>query len=282
MNCKAYAKINLSLRVLGTREDGYHELEMVNLPLELHDVIEISTLPYYNETFITCDDLRIPLQHGNLCKKAVDTMREEYRFKQNLMIHIHKEIPVSAGLGGGSSNAAAVMCALNKMLKLGASMDDLARIGAKIGADVPFFFLNKPAKVSGIGEKMETIKAKRSYYCLIIKPEQGLSTQSVYEICDKFQRRDIDTAKVIQGLAADDKIAIARGMGNDLLAPAECLLPLVGELYSSLQRDGFAISGMSGSGSALFALTDDGRKAKEAFRKYNKRNLVCILTKTLN
>ncbi len=282
MNCKSHAKINLSLKVLGTREDGYHELEMVNLPLELHDVIEISTLPYYNETFITCDDLRLSGLKTNLCKRAVDEMREVYHFPQNFMIHIHKEIPFAAGLGGGSSNAAAVMLALNKMLKLGATNEELAKIGVKIGADVPFFFANKPAKVYGIGEKMELIPVKKSYYCLIIKPQEGLSTKDVYDVCDKFQRYNIDTEKVIKGLAEDDQLAIAKGMGNDLLAPAESLLPVVGELFASLQHDGFAMSGMSGSGSALFALTEDAHKAKEAFKKYSKRNLICVLTKTLN
>ena len=282
MNVKSHAKINLSLKITGKRENGYHDLEMINLPLELHDTIEISLLPPGSpDTFITCDDIRLNSMRANLCQKAIEAMRAKYRFKENFMIHIHKEIPFAAGLGGGSSNAAATMLAVRKMLKLKATDEELEEIGLKLGADIPYFFLSKPAKVTGIGETIEPIKVKKKYFCLIVKPEKGLSTDSVYAICDRFQRYNIDTDKIIEGLAEGNDLLIEHHIGNDLMAPAESLLPEISEIYAILRKSGFGIACMSGSGSSVFALTADQKKAKELYHKLEKTNYTVILTSVL-
>ena len=280
MDIKSFAKINLSLRVLGQRDDGYHELEMVNLPIELHDVISIDRIGG-GDTYIICDDLHLMGLKTNLCKRAVDALRETYRFKDNFMIHIHKEIPFAAGLGGGSSNAACVLMALNSMLKLGASNEDLARVGKPIGADIPFFVDPHPSLVEGIGEKITRIPCKKQLYCLIVKPEQGLSTKDVYAICDQFPAKRVDTQNVLKGLSEGDEALIAKSIGNDLMSAAVKLLPEVGEIYASLIEDGFSIVSMSGSGSSLFALSSDLHKCREAERKYDKLGYITALTKTL-
>jgi 4-diphosphocytidyl-2-C-methyl-D-erythritol kinase len=278
---KSFAKINVSLRVLSKRDDDYHELEMVNLPLDMHDVIEIDRAPGAPDTFITCDDAALQKTRNNLCTKAVDAMRKEYGFTDNFTISIHKEIPFAAGLGGGSSNAAVVMMGIVTLCHLQADPDALCRIGKSIGADVPFFLANKPALVTGIGEKIEFIPVLKKYNCLIVKPQEGLSTKDVFQACDQFQRTKIETQDVLRALSTGDNALLAQSLGNDLFSPAKLLLPAVGEIVDSLVKDGFTLVSMSGSGSSVFALSDDLKKLKEAQRKYEKAGYIVRLTHTL-
>jgi len=278
---KSYAKINVSLRVLSKREDGYHELEMVNLPLELHDVIEIERVPGAVDTFVTCDDIGLSKTHHNLCKKAVDAMRDTYGFKDNFNISIHKEIPFAAGLGGGSSNAAAVMMALVSLLHLKADPSQLNQIGLSIGADVPFFLLNKPAYVTGIGEKLQIVPCKKAYNCLIVKPQKGLSTADVFAVADNFERTAIETKVVLEALANGDNALLAKSIGNDLYAPAKSLLPDVGKIVDGLKSDGIPLVCMSGSGSSVYALSDDAKLLGKAARKYLDLGFIVRLTKTM-
>lgn len=278
---KSYAKINVSLRVLGKRDDAYHLLEMVNLPLELHDVIEIAKYPHSSDTFITCDDIGLQNARHNLCAKAVDAMRKEFGFSDNFNITIHKEIPFAAGLGGGSSNAATVILAINRLLDLKAPLERLSKVGESIGADVPFFLLCKPAKVTGIGEKLQPLTVKKAYPCLVVKPKKGLSTTDVFSVADRFERTSIDTDNVVSALQTGNDSLLAKSIGNDLFAPAVSLLPEVKELVGSLQNDGFSIVGMSGSGSACFVLSDDLKLLKEKAHKYEQKGYIVCLTKTI-
>lgn len=280
MVVKSPAKINLSLKITGKDSNRYHLLEMVNLPLELHDTIDVEINPYLQDTFIVCDEVSNLNGHHNLCHKAVEALKERYKFKQYFNIRIHKNIPFAAGLGGGSSNAALVLKAVNKLLKLGATNEELAEIGLKLGADIPYFLDPKPAKIEGIGEKITSISCKKKYFCLIIKPEKGLSTKDVYAISDDFEHLDIDTDKVIEGLASGNEELIESSFGNDLFAPAAKLLPEVKEVVDSLKTDGFKICGMTGSGSALYALTESQKAARLAENKYSDLGYEVILTKT--
>lgn len=276
---KSYAKINVSLRVLSRLPSDFHELEMVNLPLELHDVIEIERIPYAPDTYITCDDIGLANARHNLCTKAVEAMRDYYHFSDNFNISIHKEIPFAAGLGGGSSNAAAVILSLVSLLKIKPDIATLNTIGKSIGSDVPFFLINQPALVTGIGEKIQLISVKERYFCLIVKPVQGLSTKSVFEASDGFKRTQIDTENVIKALADGDDDLLANSMGNDLYAPAKSLLPEVETVVDALKGEGLPLVGMSGSGSSVFALSRDNRRLKELARKYEKKGYIVRLTR---
>lgn len=280
MNVKSYAKINIALQITGKREDGYHTLRMINLPLDLHDVIEITPLSGA-DSYITCDDIRLMGLRANLCTRALKAMRDRYHFKENFLIHIHKEIPFAAGLGGGSSNAAAVLLALNSMLKLKASKEELAEIGLTLGSDVPFFLDPKPCVLEGIGEKIAPISVKKKYVCLLVKPDQGLSTKEVYAACEDTPREEMDIDAVIEGLAKGDDEKIAANRGNDLYPAAKKLLPLVEDIAKDLRAQGFPISGMTGSGSCLFALTDNLKKAKEAEKRYEKAGYTTRLVHVL-
>ena len=283
MLVKSYAKINLSLKNLGRREDGYHLLDMINVPLELHDVLEIDFSPLYKETYIVCDDVRLMGLRSNICKKALDLLRAKCGFKQHFLIHIHKEIPFAAGLGGGSSNAAALLLALNKKLKLDLSDEELDEIALKVGSDVPFFLRNRAARVTGIGEQIRYISHPKAYHCLLIKPEQGLSTKDVYKICDSFESRaKIDNDQVEMGLKNEEDALIGKYRGNDLFYAAKSLCPAVGDIAVELNKDGYTIFGMSGSGSTMFTLSNDTKKLNASAAKFEKRGYQVILTKTIS
>lgn len=281
MIVKSYAKINLSLKIKSRLENGYHDLEMINLPIDLHDVIEIETNPQFVDTYITCDDIRLMSLRSNLVTKAVDKMREVFGFKQHFLIHIHKEVPFAAGLGGGSSNAAVTMLALNKMLKLGATYEQLCKIGKELGSDIPFFLDPHPAFVEGIGEKLTPIKMKNPFFCLIIKPTKGLSTKDVYEACDNFPREEIDTAKVIEGLAVGDESLISKYKGNDLQAPAISMVPEIQGVLDKLKSLGFIIYGMTGSGSSCYGLTMNHKLIREAERAFANWDCDVLPCKTM-
>ena len=281
MVIKSPAKINLALQIHGTRDDGYHLLRMVNLPLELHDVIEIDTNPHYTVTHVTCDEMRLVGLRSNLCTRAVDLLRDHFHFNNQFMIHIHKEIPFAAGLGGGSSNAAMVLLALNKMLKLNLSIDRLCELALPLGSDIPFFIKGGAALAEGIGDKLTPIHPKKQYLCLLVKPEKGLSTKDVYQRCDDFPRCSIRIEDVVKGVEQGDDALIIDAFGNDLYPAACALLPEVQEIVDTLRADGFPLAAMSGSGSCCFALTNDLKKAKAEEKKMLKKGYDVFLTKTL-
>lgn len=274
---KSYAKINLSLKITGNREDGYHLLEMVNLPLTLHDVIEVRILEGANDTYVTADDPTLNGMKSNLCHQAVEEMRKVFGFKENFLIQIHKEIPFAAGLGGGSSNTAVVLEMVNELLDLKASKEQLLSIALKVGSDVPFFFTNKPALLTGVGENIKEISVKEKYHCLLVKPIEGVSTVACYKICDQFQRLNINTEKVIEGLKEGDDNLIKENYGNDLTAPAMNIVPEIGVVINKLTALGFTLVGMTGSGSCCYALTTDKAKAKEACKQLEHSNYIVRL-----
>ena len=278
---KSYAKINLSLKVLGKKEDGYHDLEMVVLPVELHDIIEITRFRDGNTTYVTCDDIGLASMQSNLCYKAVEQMRAVFGFTDGFEISIHKRIPFAAGMGGGSSNAACVIKAVCDMKGIDVRDEKVLAVAKKIGADVPFFLLCKPALVTGIGENLREIKCKKKYHCLVVKPEKGLSTKAIFEICDSFERTECQTNLVIKALEEGDDATLSANMGNDLYKPATSLLPEVKEVVDELKSYGLPMTAMTGSGSAVFALSDDIKLINEVAKKIVKEKRFVEITRTL-
>lgn len=281
MIVKAYAKINVYLDVLSKREDGYHELEMVMLPLELHDVIEIESLIGLRDSYVTCDHVELQETKYNLINTTVNKLRDLYHFKQNFNIKVHKEIPISAGLGGGSSNAAATLKAFNHYLKLKLNDEEMNAIGKTIGADVPFCLYNKPALVRGIGEEITPISLKHQYYVLIIKPERGLSTKRVFEKADTIELDHGNVNAVVDALKKGDDETLAESMFNSLEKASLQMVPEIQDVKDMLKKDGLKMVMMSGSGSAVYALSTDVNKMKALYKKYEKAGLEVYLTKTL-
>lgn len=258
--CKSFAKINLALYVKGTREDGYHLLDSVVLPTTIHDVIEVSVNEYAKNTTVICDLPLLQKNHHNLCQRAVDAMRKHYGFKEHFEIRIHKVIPVAAGMGGGSSNAACVLKAVNKLLKLGATDDELREIALELGADVPFFIDPQPVRMTGIGEVLEPIDMAHSYYILLIAPAKGLVTKEVFAVYDKIGSDGGNCDQLVKDLAEGNDANLINDIDNELYPAALSLYPELKDDIEMVKGLGAEIVSMTGSGSAFFALSKD-RKA---------------------
>lgn len=251
MKESAYAKINLSLDVVCKREDGYHELSMIMLPLAFHDILEIEL----SDKDIYTSDSDMIFDESNTIVKAVKIMREAYKLKQCFKIHCEKRIPMQAGLAGGSADAAAVLRGINTLCDLNIPINELALLGKKIGADVPFCVLNKPAYVSGIGEKIEPFDPIFDYEILLVKPQKGVSTKRAFEMLDFKTAIHPQISKIVSALKIGNAKAWIPELGNTLEQTAFQLVPEIETIKKQLQKDGFDAVLMSGSGSCLFGLT---------------------------
>jgi len=281
MYVKAYAKINIYLDVKSKRDDGYHDLDMVMLPLELHDSIDFEYVPFLQDCYITCDHVELKETKYNSINMTIKAMREKYKFKQNYSVLVHKEIPICAGMGGGSSNAAATIKGLASLLKINMTPEDQLEIATSVGADVPYCLVNKPAHVEGIGEKVTVIPMKKQYHVIVIKPTLGLSTEKVFKESDKDEYEHGNINNVIEALKNGDDELLASSMFNSLEKTSIRLVPEIQEIKDMLKGDGFKLVLMTGSGSCVFALTDNFRKAYSATKKYDKKGYEVYLTKTL-
>ncbi len=278
MIVKAYAKINIALNVVNKREDGYHELDMVMVPLDLHDSLDIDIVPPSFDTLVTCDDYDLINEDYNLATIAINKMRQFYGFKESFRVHIHKRIPMSAGLGGGSSDSAAVIRGIVSLLKLKVKDSDIIQICRSIGSDVPFFYEQIPARVRGTGETLLPLKVKKQYYVLLIKPKQGLSTKTVFETYDKDPTVPRDINPVIKALETGDDGLLEVSIFNQLEKAAMSLCNDVTIIKEELKKDGMNIVAMSGSGSAVYALHDQVRKLEKIAHKYVKLGHKVLLT----
>lgn len=280
---KAYAKINLALNVNERLENGYHNVDMVSIPLELHDVLEIEALPHGYETYITTDDENLPTDESNLSYKAYIKLREETKLKDNYMIHIHKRIPMCAGLGGGSSDAAAVINTVLKNSKIKISDQEKIRIGSKIGGDVAFCLFNKPARCRGIGEELDFFEMKHKYAVLLIKPHEGVSTAQAYNDFDKLEVKPVQSNidLLIDALKNGNDEIIAQEMKNGLQECAIKLVPEIQDIIQTLKNDGFNMVMMSGSGSTVFALSKNPYALMKESKKFDKNKYRIVLTSTL-
>lgn len=243
----ANAKVNLGLDIVGEREDGYHLLDMVMVPLALGDDIDIEI----SDTDIFTSNTSLGWDKGNLMYKAVELMRQECGIKEHFKIDLFKRIPMQAGLAGGSADCAAVMRAVNVLCDLGLSEAELMKLGVRLGADVPYCIFNKPARVQGIGEVVSPIEIKKNYHILLVKPEEGVSTKEVYQLYDSTRHVDID--QLVRQLSAGEKLSL----GNVLEDSAFKLLPEIEAIKLLCITMGCESSLMSGSGSCVFAVSEN-------------------------
>ena len=280
MYVKAPAKINLYLDVLDRREDGYHDLDMVMLPLELHDTIDFERVPSARYTHIVSDTIERQVIKHNSIYRTHELLVSEYNYNQNFIIRVHKEIPIYAGMGGGSSNAAAAFRYFVKRGRLKLSEEEQIKLCLKIGADVPFCLKNVPAHVEGIGEKVTPIKVKKQFLVLVIKPKQGLSTKDVFTACDKYELKHGNVKDVIKALEEGDEKLLAKSMFNSLEEVSIALCPEIAEIKEMLKKDGFKCVLMTGSGSCVYALTSNSTLAFSKYLKYEHKGYEVYLTKT--
>ncbi|MFA7032177.1 MAG: 4-(cytidine 5'-diphospho)-2-C-methyl-D-erythritol kinase [Bacilli bacterium] len=271
---RSYAKINICLNVNERRSDGFHNLDMVMVPVELHDSLLISELKNADNNFVTIDDFSNGNVHYNLASSALTLIEQKYHLKNRFRVSIHKSIPMQAGLGGGSSNAAFVLKGINRVLKLNIKENELIEIARQLGSDVPFFIPCKPARCHGTGDDFEYISIKNNYFVLIVKPDKGCSTKDVFDLSDTMTLSTGNVDDVVKGLTEGDDQLLSRSIVNSLEEPAIKLVPEIKIIKERLINAGFSIVSMTGSGSAVFALSTNLALIKSVARKLEDKYLV--------
>ena len=265
----APAKINLGLRVLGRRADGYHELESLFLPLDLADEIRLGVEPAPRsgvQLRLAPTPFCVPDGGDNLAARAALAFLEAAGLTCRVDVELAKHTPVAAGLGGGSSDAGAVLRGLAARFPQALGPAALASLALELGADVPFFLDPRPAWVRGVGEQVEPVDGVPSLALLLVNPGVGLATADVYRAFDALYP---DWKPRVAPGPARDPLAggaeqLARWVENDLEAAALRLCPAIGRLQQRLRELGALAVGMSGSGATLFGVFEDAPAARRA------------------
>ncbi|MDF9825083.1 4-diphosphocytidyl-2-C-methyl-D-erythritol kinase [Breznakia sp. PF5-3] len=253
MEVKAYAKINLTLDVIRKREDGYHEMDMIMTPISLYDTLDVEVAD--QDTFSSnVEGLRF--DENNTIYRAVSLMREHYQIAEHFCITLDKRIPMQAGLAGGSADGAAMLIAINHLCNLQLSEQELVRIGVKIGADVPFCLLNRLSRVQGIGEKIHPISSQLNKHILLVKPQSGVSTKEAFQNID-FKVCEHPNVSLVEKMLTQNDEQFVKHLGNTLQQPAIKLNKDIADVRKAMQQFPFDCVLMSGSGSCVFALSDD-------------------------
>lgn len=259
MTVTAPAKINLSLRILGKREDGFHEIDTVMAPLDLADEIHFANS---RTTTLLCDAPGVPTDESNLVMKAVRLFEREYGKKAKQKINLVKRIPAGAGLGGGSSDAVQTLLALNEIIGTGYSSEKMAALAAELGSDTSFFLHPAVSRCTGRGEQVELLEALAGWTSpiVVLKPSFGIATPDAY-------RRWADS-RPVEGFSYAEQNADGVILVNDLERPAFEKYPFLGMMKQWLLRqDGVKGALMSGSGSSMFALTGSPDEAQAIAQK---------------
>ena len=267
MRLQAFAKINLGLDVLGKREDGYHEVRMIMQTIRMYDQLDMrkSVEPGIH---LTTNKKYIPVDENNLVGRAAKLMMDTCGIIEGVSIHLHKVIPVAAGMAGGSSDAAATLVGMNRLFHCGLSKEKLMELGVQIGADVPYCVLRGTALAEGIGEKLTVLPPMPDCWILIGKPGISVSTKYVYTTLDlntDTVHPDIDGMK--KALEDGNLYGITERMGNvlqDVTIPA---YPEVERIKEQMKTLGAVNAMMSGSGPTVFGIFDNEEKAQEACQK---------------
>jgi 4-diphosphocytidyl-2-C-methyl-D-erythritol kinase len=277
LTAKAFAKINLSLDVLGTLPNGYHEVKMVMQTVSLYDSVELTKTE--KGISLECSLRFLPTGPENLAYRAAEAFFKETGIDGGVKIYLKKHIPVGAGLAGGSSNAAAVLTGLNRLYDAHLSTRRLCEIGTALGADVPYCIIGGTRLAEGIGEKLSPLPPLPECHIVLVKPSFSISTKWVYDNIDSCP--DIvhpPTGKLIAALEKGDLYEMCANMGNVLEDVSIAHYPILSSVKSDLRELGAIGSQMSGSGPTVFGIFDDEEKARNAkdilWKKY-KTAYIC-------
>ncbi len=261
---KAPAKINLTLDVLYKRPDNFHEVEMVMTTVDLADRISLESREDGVIQIISTDNF-VPNDHRNFAYQAARLIKDTYGIKQGVSITIEKEIPIAAGLAGGSSDAAATLKGLNELWNLGLSIDELAELGAKIGSDVSFCVYGGTALATGRGEIIKEIPAPPNCWVLLAKPKIGVSTAEVYGGLKVKGLEHPNTKQMIKAIETKDYELLCSSLGNVLETVTFKLHPEVVMLKEQMKRFGADATLMSGSGPTVFGLVDSEARVSRIY-----------------
>lgn len=272
---RAYAKVNLALDVYNIREDGYHDINSVMVPVSFYDELSINISA--NTTY-TCNRKYIHFDEDNSIVKMIKVFQDEFNLHNEYEIRLNKQIPIQAGLAGGTSDAAATLRILQKISHLNLSDEQIKKLCLKVGADVYFNYYNKPAIVSGIGDELQFFDIKDDYYILILKPYSGVSTKRAYELLDMSICDHPDINSLTKALINGEDILPY--MSNSLEQPAM----LINKDIQVLKEDLKAKVGnglMSGSGSSVFAISKNKELLQQLNDEYMKSKYFTRLTKII-
>ncbi|WP_339289492.1 4-(cytidine 5'-diphospho)-2-C-methyl-D-erythritol kinase [Ureibacillus sp. FSL K6-0786] len=261
---KAPAKINLTLDVLYKRPDQYHEVEMVMTTVDLADRIGLE-LRNDGKIVIHSSSSIVPEDDRNLAYQAAILLKNTYNVHEGATITIHKEIPIAAGLAGGSSDAAATLRGLNQLWNLNLSIDTLAELGANIGSDVPFCVYGGTALATGRGEKIQPLPAPPSCWVILAKPRIGVSTAKIYEGLNLENIEHPNTKQMMTALENKDYSLMCKSLGNVLESVTCSLYPEVAVIKNQMIRFGVDAALMSGSGPTVFGFVDSESRLNRVY-----------------
>ncbi len=278
---RSYAKINLTLDVLGKRPDGYHEVEMIMQTLNLFDLVLVDKIP--RGIFISTNLKYLPDNDKNIAYQAAQLFIEKTGIKSGVKIMIHKNIPVAAGLAGGSGNAAAVLLSMNMLFNTGLSVDELCEIGKELGADVPYCIKGGTQLSCGIGELLTELPSPKPFYVVLVKPMVNISTAEIYSAIDSatLQERP-DTQGMIKAISDNNIKEIADKLCNVMESVTGNMYPIIGGIKKKMLGHGALGAVMSGSGPTVFGIFDDYDKAFNAAESFSYQFKDTFLTKTYN
>ena len=277
---KAFAKINLTLAVTGKRDDGYHRIQSLFQSISLYDGL---VLECQEKGFSLNDVAQVPADE-NIIARADRLLRQEFPYLGGVRVTLEKNIPTQAGLGGGSTDAAAYLRGVNRLYELGLSNSQLAVLGSKLGADVPFCLEGGTAIATGIGEILKPVESNLLLNLVVTKPESGCSTPQMYKRIDeegnRLQQR-FTAEEAARGLAAGDISMLCGSLYN--VFENVTSLPELNQIRQELMQSGSLAALMTGSGSAIFGIYSDEDTAKAAAKKMGEtRWTVCCQSIGLN
>ena len=269
-------KVNLLLNILGKRADGYHELESVMHPVRVYD--ELSFARAGRGIQLTCSGAGLPTDSQNLAYRAADLFLRAAKVKDGVRIHLEKKIPLAAGLGGGSSNAATTLLGLNELFGAPLTPEQLQQVGAFLGSDVPFFLQSKPALATGRGERvqpLEDFSALRGGAFVLIHPGFGIATAWAYQQLARFpdalNGRAGRAQKLVSLLRSGELETAGAEFYNSLEAPAFEKYPVLAMFEDFFRANGAVAALMSGSGSTTFAVAHNLNAAEELAERFKAR-----------
>ncbi|MBU0529588.1 4-(cytidine 5'-diphospho)-2-C-methyl-D-erythritol kinase [bacterium] len=277
IDLKAHAKVNIGLQVKDQRKDGLHNIHTIFQELELHDQILIEKQP--RDWSIKINDSKIPTDKNNTCIQAYRAVKKQFPKIDGISIKLNKNIPSGAGLGGGSSDAAAVLKGLRELYDLSINNRELLEIAVKIGADVPFFILGGTQIGNGVGDVLSQINKPINGFYLLVIPDIFISTAWAYKALKKHLKDDTDRpnfAHFLEGNNLSNTI-----FDNDFERIVIPTYPKIGEIKEGLLKAGASYASLSGSGSTVFGIFDDEARAKQAESRFQKQYLT-FLTKPTN
>ncbi len=269
---KAYAKINLGLDVIDRLENGYHVVKMVMQTVGIYDVLTLKKIP--EGIVVTTDNGELPTDDNNLIYKAARLMREAYDITEGVSIHLEKNIPIAAGMAGGSTDAAATFWGMNELFNIGATMEELQKLGVKVGADVPYCIMGGTALAEGIGEILSPLPAPPECFLVVAKPDINVSTKYVYEhLDDEGVEKHPDIDGMIEALKDGDLQGIVSRLGNVLETVTVKKHDIISTIKQCMLKQGALGSLMSGSGPTVFGIFTDAEYAQKAKAEIERQQL---------